>query len=899
MSCIHDCETPSLFPLKIDNRRGLPHIKYRMGDYGSFREHMLNQLDKSKLLADWTHRGSDDSGIALLECTATVAEILAFYQSLYANEAFIRTATWRESVNRLVQLSGYRMAPGVAGEATFALTIDDKINGKAAVTVPQGFGFKVGIDGIDDAVIFETTDTRMVYPAQNAFSFYRPRSGLQAVTAGLTSLELHTVGGADDLASLTSIKFKPGDRIMLLPDLTPFAAGGGSYTGSAQARPEIAIVKSVEQVLNRIILHFEGALAMPREAVFEAYVIDRSFRHFGHNAPSRLGRINESTGAMSMEATHFMREIWRTDSGDGEFYSDLIREELPLDQELDDLAVGSKLICHGTTIFTNSGGAVPFTVVREVDAVRNDTFVWGGVSGSCAVVTMDARMIANLSIQEEDADIRRLQIHEAVSPTLKLRAPSAWLDGDFTAGEGGYEINYYGLLGDAVNLLNRELMLVADDGQMQTLKVLPISPFATADRDTSQPWLWPMQLDQQPIFAREWFAEEAAEGSHPRVKIYGNLVYTDQGETQKTQVIGSGDTRKKFQTFALPDNPLTYQLLSQATPPQHPVIDIFVDGVRWHRVENFFSAGPKDRVYVVREDETGNSFIQCGDTITGAVFPSGRNNIEVGFRKGVGARGYAADKAKATGKLKPLKEVAMFGPAVGGADPETAESAREAAPARMQSLGRLVGLADYEAETLLLPGVLKARADWVAPNGAPRIRMTVLTESGDAVAADKVRQSLVAANACRGAARHPIQAINGLRKFVTIDLSAGFDPQYRSADIDTEILTALGSWGLEGDSLDISGLFGLGRRRFGVGAHVSQILAAVQQIDGVNWVRVNGFQLLTLSNPPETDPNELSVPASLTREERIDCSSAEILSLYQDHLMVSLSADERTEECEV
>jgi hypothetical protein len=265
----------------------------------------------------------------------------------------------------------------------------------------------------------------------------------------------------------------------------------------------------------------------------------------------------------------------------------------------------------------------------------------------------------------------------------------------------------------------------------------------------------------------------------------------------------------------------------------------------------------------------------------------------VSYRKGVGARGDAAGKAKDTGKLKPLKDDLMLGPAVGCADAETQESAREAETARMQSLGRLVGLADYEAETLSLPGVFKARADWVAPNGAPRIRLTVLTESGDAAAADKVRQSLVAANACRGAARHPIQVINGLRKFVAVELSAGFDPQFRSDDIEADIVAALGAWGLEGDAPDRSGLFGLGQRRFGQGAHVSQILGAVQQLPGVLWVRVDAFDLL----PPGTDPSELDMPVSPAREARIDCTSAELLSLYADHLSIQLSVEERAEEC--
>jgi hypothetical protein len=896
MSCIHDCETPPVFPLQVDNRRALPSIRYRIGDFGCFREHMLSRLNKSNLLSAWTHRGSDDPGIALIEATAILAEILTFYQTLYANETLIRTARWRESVSRLVQLSGYRMAPGVAGEAIFALTVDSE----EAVTVPAGFGFKVDLEGIDEAAVFETREPALAYPGQNDFRLYRPRRGLQPVTAGLTTLELHAVDGEQDLASLQSVTFKPGDRVLLLPDLEPFAPGGGSYDASQpQAAPEVAIVKSVEQVLNRISLHFEGAIATPRDAIVEAYIIDRSFRHFGHNAPVRIGRLNEATGYMALELTNFNREIYHLHPGDGEFYSDLAMLELPLDEDVDDIAVGGKLICHGTTEFDHSGGTVPFTVEHTVAAVRNDTLIWGGVSGSCAVVTINARMISNLYIQFEEADIRRLQIHEAVSPSLQLRAPSAWHEGAFPLTEtspetpDGYELHYYGSLVEAESLLGRELFLAGDDGCLQSVRVQSGTGFDSSGRDTTQPWLWSLLLEQQPVFEREWFDEAAS-----RVNVYGNIVHTDQGETQAMTVLGSGDGRRGFQTMALPKNPLTYHLLSESTPPQIPALEVYVDGVRWERLDTLFNAGPRDRVYVVREDEAGSSYIQCGDGTTGAVFPSGRNNVEATFRTGVAARGDAAGKPKATGKLKSLKSMQLVGPAVGGGDPEFTDSAREAAPLRMQSLGRLVGLEDYQAETLALPGVLKAFADWVAPNGAPRIRMTVLTEGGAPAEADKIRQSLQAANRCRGASRHPVEVINGRRKYVMVELSAGFDPDRRSEDIHIAIVSALGAWGLDGDSLNITGLFGLAERRFGQGAHVSQILAAVQQLDGVSWVRVNAFQLLPLGSPPETDPSELGLPASPAREPRIDCSSADVLSLYEDHLVIQLSADSNAEACE-
>ena len=65
-------------------------------------------------MRDWTARGSDDYGIALLEMWAYLADILTFYQERIANEAFLRTALLRASVLRLAALLDYRPAPGVA-----------------------------------------------------------------------------------------------------------------------------------------------------------------------------------------------------------------------------------------------------------------------------------------------------------------------------------------------------------------------------------------------------------------------------------------------------------------------------------------------------------------------------------------------------------------------------------------------------------------------------------------------------------------------------------------------------------------------------------------------------------------------------------------------------------------
>ena len=177
--CKHECKKTPVFPQDIFNRPALDDIDYRIGSYSRMREHMLDLMNSSVVLSGWTHRAPDDPGIALLEGNAIVGDILTFYQNLYANQAFLRSADWRESVADLVQLLGYRLAPGVGGEATFAL----KVKGKSMVTVPKGFGFKAQLENREQPDELESTAEVTAYPHLSEFNLYRPPLGMQTITA--------------------------------------------------------------------------------------------------------------------------------------------------------------------------------------------------------------------------------------------------------------------------------------------------------------------------------------------------------------------------------------------------------------------------------------------------------------------------------------------------------------------------------------------------------------------------------------------------------------------------------------------------------------------------------------------------------------------------------------------
>src|SRR5262249_44816324 len=149
-----DCTQPVVFPRKISNRPGLSHIAFRIGAYSDFRQALFSALDRSPLLLPWTHRQPDDPGIALLEGVAILGDILTFYQELYANEAFLRPATWPESITGLVRLLGYRPAPGIGGTAHAAF----EFKGVSPVLVAAGFGFNAQLTTQKQPVDLETAD---------------------------------------------------------------------------------------------------------------------------------------------------------------------------------------------------------------------------------------------------------------------------------------------------------------------------------------------------------------------------------------------------------------------------------------------------------------------------------------------------------------------------------------------------------------------------------------------------------------------------------------------------------------------------------------------------------------------------------------------------------------------
>jgi hypothetical protein len=340
-----------------------------------------------------------------------------------------------------------------------------------------------------------------------------------------------------------------------------------------------------------------------------------------------------------------------------------------------------------------------------------------------------------------------------------------------------------------------------------------------------------------------------------------------------------------FQTFKLPKAPLTYLLHPEATPPQVPELTIRVDDREWTRVDSFFGRGPLEEIYVVRENAKGDSYVQFGDGETGARLSSGIKNVTAEYRTGVAALGPGKTGAKPTAgkKIDHLDKLTLAGEVTEGAPEEDENKARLAAPGKLQSLGRLVSLSDYESETLQIGGGVTATAAWEVIEGTPTVHLCVLLEQAQQTDAQfsAVEDIIQKADAGRGPNRYPIKVKQCELRYVYLTVTYAADPTLLTADVESALKAALGLVG--DDTNERTGLFGLRHRRLGEKEYHTRIEGVLQNVAGIQWCRVEHLGRLAQAN----DPTTLTVPASPNNLKKVPCAATELLQLHPLHLTLT------------
>lgn len=114
-----DCKQPCTCP---PPQRTQPDIDYLAKDYESFRELILDRL--ALIMPQWTETHAPDLGITLVELLAYVGDYLSYYQDAVATEAYLGTARQRISVRRHARLVDYAMHDGCNARAWLTLWAD-------------------------------------------------------------------------------------------------------------------------------------------------------------------------------------------------------------------------------------------------------------------------------------------------------------------------------------------------------------------------------------------------------------------------------------------------------------------------------------------------------------------------------------------------------------------------------------------------------------------------------------------------------------------------------------------------------------------------------------------------------------------------------------------------------
>jgi hypothetical protein len=195
-----DCRQSQGSPVHVD---AMPEINYLARDYASFRQMILDRL--AVTLPDWREQHVPDTGIALIEILAYVADHLSYYQDAVATEAYLGTARQRISVRRHARLVDYAMHDGCNARALIFVATDVQ---EVTIEDPTSLHFFAGYSGSaplraehlvhispeqrDQLVVFEpmTDGAITLRAAHNSISFYTWGDGECRLPAGALSATL-------------------------------------------------------------------------------------------------------------------------------------------------------------------------------------------------------------------------------------------------------------------------------------------------------------------------------------------------------------------------------------------------------------------------------------------------------------------------------------------------------------------------------------------------------------------------------------------------------------------------------------------------------------------------------------------------------------------------------------
>jgi len=126
----------------------VPQMDYTSREFTAIRNDLIGLIPN--FAPQWTSRDASDFGIVLLELFSYMGDLANYQADRAANEAFLDTATQRDTVIKLANLLGY--IPSTGSAATGSVTFTN--SSTSPVTVTAGTQISTQGDSINPAILF-------------------------------------------------------------------------------------------------------------------------------------------------------------------------------------------------------------------------------------------------------------------------------------------------------------------------------------------------------------------------------------------------------------------------------------------------------------------------------------------------------------------------------------------------------------------------------------------------------------------------------------------------------------------------------------------------------------------------------------------------------------------------